>query len=111
MQSLMLPAHAQTSCVCGPDDIPGRWQLEVLGPAASSSEIVFFSDGSADHNYINAWQFSNAEFRMTQGTRWVFIGSCATCYVLSGSYVNIFTIPILGNVIVRKGDWFASRIE
>ena len=111
VQSVLLPVHAETTFICEPVAIPGRWQLEVLGPAASTSEITFFSDGSVDHSFVNAWQFGNGEFQMTQGTTWEFIGSFSACDTLSGIYVNVFTIPVLGNVIVRQGTWYAVKLR
>lgn len=85
VQSILLPVHAQTSHICLAQDIPGTWQLEVLGPAASSSEIIFFSDDSVDHSIVNAWQFTNDEFWMTRGSTWIFTGSFGTCESLSGT--------------------------
>jgi len=112
VRSILLPAHAQTSsCVQGSvGDIPGKWRLELFGPAASTGEIYFHEDGSVDHTFINAWQFSNQEFRMTQGTRWVFTGVYGACGTLSGTYTHIFPNPLVGNIIVRRGDWQALKL-
>jgi len=113
VQSVILPAHAQTTesvPVCTVDDIPGTWQLELLGTAASSSEITLYVDGSADHAFINAWQYSDGQLMMTQGSTWVLMGAFGDCDTLSGTYLNVFTIPVLGNVIIRQGDWIASRL-
>ncbi len=111
VQSVFLPAHAQITFVCEPVTIPGRWRLEVLGPATSTSEIAFNSDGSVDHSYISAWQFDNDEFGMTQSATWVFSGAFTDCNTLSGTYINVFTIPILGNVIIRRGNWSAFKLS
>ena len=111
VQAITLPVHAQmSSCTPGAmDDIPGQWQLEVFGAAAAISNLIFYEDGTVDHSFVNAWQYSGSEFRMTQGTRWVFTGVYTGCETLSGTYVNVFTIPVLGNVVVRRGNWLASK--
>lgn len=113
VHSVLLPVHAQAS-LCVLDDIHdilGKWQLEMFEPVASVSEFTLFSDGSVEHEFLNAWQYSGGEFRMTQGTTWVLTGSLVSCNALSGTYVNIFTLPIIGNVIVRQGDWVASKLS
>ena len=118
VQSVVLPAHAQTTDVvpawrCSADDIPGIWQLEILGAAASSSEMTLYADGSVDHDFINAWQYKDAQLSLTQGSTWMLLGTFDTdaraCDRLSGTYFNVFSIPILGNVIIREGDWTANR--
>jgi len=118
VQSVILPAHAQTteaipSPVCTADDIPGSWQLEILGTAASSSEMTLYADGSVDHDFINAWQYEDGQLSLTQGSTWVLLGTFGSdsrdCDLLSGTYLNVFTIPILGNAIIRQGDWTARR--
>lgn len=111
MTSVVLPVHAQTSAEnCTRDDIPGTWQLEIFGQAATNSQITFHADGSADHSFINAWGFANEQLIMTQGIMWVMTGTFGGCKVLSGTYINIFTVPPLGNVIVRRGDWTANKL-
>ncbi len=110
VKSAMLPVHAQTSG-CMRDDILGRWQLELFGLAASSREITFAADGTVMHAYLNRWQFANDELQITQGLTWALTGSFVSCDSLSGTYVNIFTNPILGNLIVRRGDWQAFKID
>ena len=110
VHTVLLPAHAQTSG-CAEENIVGRWQLELFGLAASVREINFLADGSVTHAYLNRWRYVNNELQITQGLTWVLSGSFASCATLSGTYVNIFTNPILGNLIVRRGDWQALKID
>lgn len=110
VQSILLPAHAQMS-QCTRGDVVGRWQLELMGVAASSREITFFDDGALQHAFLNQWQFSNDTLQITQGFTWLLSGTFSTCDALSGTYVNTFVNPIIGNVIVRRGDWVAQKLS
>lgn len=109
VQSVLLPAHAQTS-MCIREDIVGHWHLELKGVAASTREISLFDDGSANSDIANAWQFRAGNFLMTRGTTWRFEGSFSACDFLAGTYINIFTIPIIGNLVVREGTWQATKL-
>ena len=109
VQSVLLPVHAQMS-QCTRGDVLGRWQLELLGVASSIREITFFDDGSLQHTFLNQWQFSNDALQITQGFTWLLSGTFSACDTLSGTYVNTFVNPIIGNVIVRRGDWIARKL-
>ena len=109
VQSVLLPAHAQAS-MCAREDIVGHWHLELKGAAASTRELEFFDDGSASSDLVNAWQYRAGNFQMTRGSAWKFEGRFSACDFLAGTYVNIFTIPIIGNLIVREGAWQATKL-
>jgi hypothetical protein len=113
VQTVVLPAHAQTSqpVVCTREDVLGRWQMELFGVAASTAEMVFHDDGKVDHTVINAWQFVDGQLQMTQGTTWIMMGEFgASCDIMTGTYLNLFTLPLFGNVIIRNGDWRARKL-
>ena len=112
VQSVILPAHAQASSrLCTREDVLGNWRIELFGLAASVREITFSSDGSVAHVIYNRWQFTNDELQITQGITWVLTGTFSSCDSLSGTYVNTFTNPLLGNVIIRQGDWRATKLR
>lgn len=81
------------------------------GLAASVREITFFEDGTTEQGFISAWQFSEGELVMAQGMTWLLTGTFRHCDLLAGTYVNTLVIPPLGNVVIRRGDWIASRVE
>lgn len=109
VQSVLLPVHAQMS-LCTREDIPGSWQLELFGVAASIREIAFFDDGTVQHAFLNQWQFSNDALQITQGFTWRLSGAFRACDTLWGTYVNTFVNPVIGNIIVRRGDWLAQKV-
>ena len=112
VQSIMLPVHAQTSSeVCVRADIVGRWKIELFGPAASVKDVTFYSDGTTDQSFIPVWQFSEGELTMAQGFTWLLTGAFNGCDELTGNYVNTIVIPPLGNIVVRRGSWIASRLD
>lgn len=124
VRSVLLPVHAQTSAaptgdgqdneaqapVCIREDIIGRWQLTLFGVAASTSEIQFNADGTAEHELINLWQYVDGELQMMRGTVWLLTGRFSGCSTLAGDYLNIFTNPLLGNLIIREGEWVAVKV-
>lgn len=114
MQIVSLSAHAQTSSVvsvvCDRADIVGRWQIEFFGLAASKKEITLFVDGSTDQDFITAWGFSEGILTLVQGSNWLLSGSFNGCDELTGTYVNLLVIPPLGNIVIRRGNWIATKI-
>lgn len=112
VQSVILPVHAQISAeVCVRADVVGRWRMELFGLAASVKDLNFFSDGTTDQSFIPIWQFSGDELTMAQGITWLLSGRFNGCNELAGSYVNTLVIPPLGNIVVRRGDWIATRVD
>ncbi len=111
VQAVMLPAHAHTSFeVCTGADVVGRWRMELSGIAAATKEITFFDDGSTDQSFVPVWQFSDGKLTMAQGITWLLSGSFNGCDELTGSYVNTLVIPPLGNIVIRRGNWIATRL-
>lgn len=108
VQTVLLPVHAQTS-TCSRADIPGRWQLELFGIASQSQEINLLDNGTAEHAFLNAWQFTDGTLYIIQGFTWALNGGFESCNVMSGSYTNTIVNPILGNIIIRRGEWRAVK--
>ena len=111
VQAVILPTHAHTSVeVCSSTDVVGQWKIELFGVAAATKEIVFFDDGTTDQSFVPFWQFSNGKLTLAQGITWLLTGNFNGCDELTGSYVNTLVIPPLGNIVVRRGNWIATRL-